>query len=334
MTDAKKILYKFTLGVLIVLIVCTFMSKSIAKAIQPEVEVINPVKMDLTVSGEYVGEVIYDVAYETSFDFPVKVTKVLVKEGAAVSEGDVLMEVDAAEYFLEMKRKELNILKVKNMLAQTSDNNLIAELKLQLEIEEEELSRYKEKYPTDGKIYAKMGGIVYNLNAVASLVGIYDNNSNAKVVFYLPESEAAKYNVKDEVTLYYEDNKIETTVREKEYDAVTNTYRYSVSIKSEYLKHKQAVPLTVTHRTEVYNAVIPYRAVISLGANKYAVYVVRERQGLFGTEYYSKFVEVNVVASNNLYAAIGGWVITTYDDVVLSSSTYLTPGETVKVINK
>jgi biotin carboxyl carrier protein len=310
------------------------------------VEVINPVKTDLTVSDEYTGEVIYDRAYEIIYDFSVKVTNVLVKEGDTVSEGDVLIEIDATKYYLEMKRKELNILKVKNMIAQTSDNNLITELKLQLEIEEEELRIYKEKYPTDGKIYAEISGIVYGVNAQSgktinsgmSIVGVYDDKTNAKVVFNLPERDAEKYNIKDEVILYYAENKTqitkETAVREKEYDAETNTYRYCAQIKSDYLINKQPVPLTITHRTELYNTVIPYRTIISLGTNKYAVYVVKQRQGLFGLEYYSKLVEVNVAAINNLYAAISGWSITSYDDVVLSSSTYLTPGETVKVINK
>ncbi|MCL2814727.1 MAG: HlyD family efflux transporter periplasmic adaptor subunit [Oscillospiraceae bacterium] len=346
MSNAKKILYKLTLGVLIFLIVCTFLSKSIATSIQPEVEVINPVKTDLTVSDEYTGEVIYDGAYEIIYDFPVKITNVSVKEGNTVSEGDVLAEVEAREYYLEMKRKELNILKVKNMIAQTSDNNLLAELKLQADIEEEELRIYKEKYPTDGKIYADMSGIVYSLNAQpgktinpgVSLVGVYDNKTNAKAVFNLPEKDAEKYNIKDEVILYYEENKAqaakETAVGEKEYDAATNTYRYSAQVKSDYLTNKQSVPLAITHRTELYDTVIPYRAIISLGANKYGVYVVKQRQGLFGLEYYSKFVEVNIIAVNNLYAAIGGWSITSYDDVVISSSTYLMPGETVRVTNK
>lgn len=343
MTGTKKILHKFTFGILIFLLVCTFLSKSIAASIRPEVEVINPVKTDLTVSGEYTGEAVYESAYEAVYDFPVKVTNVSVKEGDTVDEGDILIEVDATEYYLEMKRKELNILKVKNMITQSLDNDLIAELNLQLEIEEKELSLYKEKYPTDGIIYARINGIAYSLNAQAgetidpgvSLVGIYDDASKANVVFVLSEHEAEKYDIKDEVTLYYDEDKLpvakEEKLKEIEFDEKTNTYRYAVPVKSGCLMNKQPVALTVTHRTELYNTVIPYKALISLDANKYGVYVVKQRQGLFGLEYYCKLVEVNVVASNNLYAATGGWAVTAYDDVVLSSSTYLTPGETVRV---
>lgn len=86
-------------------------------------------------------------------------------------------------------------------------------------------------------------------------------------------------------------------------------------------------------KPEIYDTVIPCNAVIPIDLKNY-VYTVEQRQGLFGSEYYAKFVEVGIVAGNDLYAAIGGWVITGFDDIVLSSSKQLNPDETVKVINK
>jgi len=346
MSGAKKVLYKFTFGVLIFLAVCTFLSKSIASSFQPEVEVIRAVTTDLTESDEYIGEAVYDGAYDIAFDYPVIVTGVSVRAGDAVSEGDVLLEVENKEYYLEMKRKELNILKVKSTITQTSDNDLIAELNLQLEIEEEELNIYKEKYPTDGKIYAKTDGVVYGVNARenetispgVSLIGIYDKNSRSTVAFYLSEKDAQKYGPQDEVVLYYKENgksvAPETTVRRKEYDAAANTYRYSAPIKSDYVKHNQSIPLKVTHRTKIYDIVIPLMAIIPGGENKNYVCTAKERQGLFGLEYYIKYVEVEIIDHNSTHAAIGGWTVTPFDDVILSSSSYLSSGETVKVINK
>ena len=346
MNGTKKILNKITIGVLIFLVVCTFLSKSIASSFLPEVEVTRAFTMDLTVSGDYTGEVLYDLIYESVYDFPVKVTNVSVYNGGAVKEGDVLFEVENTEYYLEMKRRELNILKVKNMMAQTFDDDLIAEFTLQLEIEEKELSLYREKYPTDGKIYAKISGIVYDLAVQTGetvspgtvLTGIYDNNSGSNVIFYLSETDAKKYAVQDEVALYYKENgkstTNETTVRKKEYDTITETYKYFARIKSESVRNNQKIPLTITHRTKIYDMVIPYSSVISGGENKNYVYVAKEREGLFGAEYYAKLTEVEIIDNNSMHAALKGWVVTPSDDVIISSSKSLTSGETVKVIEK
>ena len=56
---------------------------------------------------------------------------------------------------------------------------------------------------------------------------------------------------------------------------------------------------------------------------------------MFGLEYYAKFLEVELEAvdDGNEYAAVKGWVITVFDDVVLSSSDYLAEGESVRILN-
>ena len=86
--------------------------------------------------------------------------------------------------------------------------------------------------------------------------------------------------------------------------------------------------------SRIYNTVIPYGAVIPGEYGRNYVYIVRERKGLFGQEYYCVLVEVSIENYNDLYAALGGWSVTVFDDVVLSSSKFLTSGEVVRVINK
>jgi hypothetical protein len=138
--------------------------------------------------------------------------------------------------------------------------------------------------------------------------------------------------------LYYEEGNVQVskkaTVKAKEYDINTNTYGYSVPIKSDYLKNKQSISLKITHWTQIYETVIPYKAIIPGAENRNYIYITKQRQGLFGPEYYSKLLEVEIIDSNDFYAALGGWAITVYDDIILSSSIYLISGETVKVINK
>ena len=83
--------------------------------------------------------------------------------------------------------------------------------------------------------------------------------------------------------------------------------------------------------TRIYNAVIPYDAIIPGEYGRNYVYIVRERKGLFGQEHYCVLVEVILEGYNDLYAALGGWSVTVYDDVVLSSSRFLAVGEVVRV---
>jgi hypothetical protein len=346
MSKSKKILYKSTVGVLIFLIICTFLSKSIATAILPAVEVINPFAMDFTVSNEYTGEAVYESIYEIIYDFPLHVINILVETGDSVNEGDALIEVDGREYYLEMRRRELNIIQLENMILQSTDDDFISRLRLQIELEEEDLRAYMERYPVDGKIYAKTNGVIFNINAQegetispgVSLIELYDANSESMVVFWLNAHEAQTYNIGAGVTLFYREgsaaSEVETRVSGREYDEESNSYIFSVPISSEYIAHGQAVMLKITNITPEYERVIPASAVIAMSNNRHGVYIVREREGLFGPEYVIRLVEIEIEDNNNLYVALSGWNVMAFDEVVIWSSRWLTSGEVVRVVNR
>ena len=93
-------------------------------------------------------------------------------------------------------------------------------------------------------------------------------------------------------------------------------------------------PVSMTIESETYDKVIPRSAVISGSENRTYIYLTRERKGLFGPERYAVLVEVQVIAGNDLYAALGGWNVTVFDDVVISSSRDLVEGDIVKVIKR
>ena len=93
-------------------------------------------------------------------------------------------------------------------------------------------------------------------------------------------------------------------------------------------------PVSMAIESETYDKVILRSVVISGSENRTYIYIVRQRKGLFGPEHYAVLVEVQVIAGNNLYAALGGWNVTVFDDVVISASKDLTMGDIVKVINK
>ena len=62
------------------------------------------------------------------------------------------------------------------------------------------------------------------------------------------------------------------------------------------------------------------------------VFVLKQRDGLFGKEYYAERVTVDQLAKNNINAAIEGDDINSYAKIVVSSSKALTSGETVRIV--
>lgn len=84
--------------------------------------------------------------------------------------------------------------------------------------------------------------------------------------------------------------------------------------------------------SNIYDKVIPSAAVITGAYNQKYVYITRQRKGLFGVEHYTVLLEVQIVADDDLNAAISGWNVTAFDDIVISSSKDLTEGDIVKVM--
>ena len=90
-------------------------------------------------------------------------------------------------------------------------------------------------------------------------------------------------------------------------------------------------PVRMEVESETHDRVIPCDAISTGEYDKKYVYIAKERKGLFGPERYAALLEVSIIASDGLYAAIGGWNVTVIDDVVVSSSKPLASGDVVKV---
>ena len=93
-------------------------------------------------------------------------------------------------------------------------------------------------------------------------------------------------------------------------------------------------PVGMDLNDNAHDKVISNGAIITGAYDKKYVYITRQRKGLFGQEYYAVLLEVSIIDSNDLYAALEGWNVTVFDDVVVSSSKDLTAGEVVKLSNK
>ena len=343
----KPILTAVTVCLVCALVVLTFLSRTIMTKNQVEVIYGKPEKTYILTSRDITGVVEYENTYDAIYDIPLKILDIFVQPGDNVGKGKVIMEVDCRELALELKKKELAVMQLKNAGINDELQNL------QLEIAEEDILLFKEKYPTDGKIYAQSAGTVYSVNAVkgetmernTSLASISGKNSKTNVIFYLSEYDAKFFGDGDNAIMYYSETmnytgEIESlsvtknsSISGKQFLLKDNIYKFYVPIKSDFIYHGQQIQLKITNKSPVYDMVVPYEAIHQNQDGTYFVYVLKQRSGLFGDEYYPEMVNVNVLYENGIRAAVNSLNVTKSQSILTWSSNYLISGKTVRVLN-
>jgi hypothetical protein len=257
------------------------------------------------------------------------------------------MEVDARELALELRKKEFAV------LLANSENTGDEPGQMRLEIAEGELALFKEKYPADGKIRVGVSGTIYSVNAAPGetmasntcLASISGKNSAANAVFYLSENEANYFAIGDSAILYYTETYDfndssqalsyfkNSNISGKQFVLKDNLYKFYVPVQSDYIYHGQQISLKITNKSPVYEMVLPYEALHQGQDNRYFVYVLKKRDGLFGDEYYPEIVNVSVMYENKINAAVNSLSLSSYENIVTWASGYLVPGVSVRVLN-
>jgi len=112
----KKIIRNAAIIFITVIVLLTFFSKTINDFLLPEVELGGASMGSLTNVTTSQGEV-FPLDPETIYSYGAwKISDVKASEGQTVSKGDVLAVIDAGDIKLEIKRMELNLLKLQNDL--------------------------------------------------------------------------------------------------------------------------------------------------------------------------------------------------------------------------
>jgi len=258
-----NILLKVTVALLCVLVVLTFLSRTIANAALVTVQTTKPVKSVITVSSKYTGAVRFDGDWTLSYSQPLSVTSVNVKSGDKVKAGQTLMTVDSSAFALELKRQDLTILQLQDQIAETTDSRALAELNLQLDIAQTAEDQYKAANPTDGNITAPAAGVVLNVTVPgpaapgAALAEIYDPNSPANVVFTLSEQDGDTFaqddglsvvlNTSQQMFDYTTGTNVDTAVQQnaaitqRVYDATAHTYDFYAPISGKTRYQGQSI---------------------------------------------------------------------------------------------
>lgn len=354
----KKKFMKITVIVFIFLLVCTFLSRTVETLSTPKVEIAEVKSGMLTTIVQTQGEIYFSNKQEIAFDVPVNVTNVMCFCGQSVNIGDIIFEIDTRELELLYQQKKLAVSIAEKAVydGRWADSRTRDILDQELKIAEDELELFASKYPIDGKIVSEVSGVVTSINVMqGDLVGsgeilaeISDRNSELIAEFALTKNEAENVSYGD-LTVHYDVTEFSNekpVAQRASVKAVLNAGIYDDSINSFIFQIPLSIDLdenasimdmydadiAITKSTDIYDYTIPISAIIKNKDQSDAVYILSQRDGLFGIEDYVELVEVEIEEKNATTAAIKSQMIFSDTKVVAAWDGVLESGSTVRVV--
>jgi len=351
MSKGKKILIRVTVTVVIVLLLCTFLSRTIYNAGIPNVtKQTIQWNTQMTISTDTSGTVLYDVTPVQSGE-PLTILKVDVTEGTSVTADTVVLEVDDAAFQTEIRKMELAITELNDTLDDTSGSSARADLKEQIAIAEEELDQYKASVPWEGAVKAGFTGTITHVYAAAGTIAaagttLFEGirqDALPELRFTLPAETADQYAVGSEVHLSYLKTEMmngqltstacteDVKVTKKQYEDGEFAFYTDIGAEGGSFYTGMQVDVTAISSEYTYEYVVPLSAVSEASNGSYTLYTLGTRDGLFGEETYVQAVSVKKLAENSLSMAVSGDGLYMTLTVVVSADKSLTDGETVRV---
>ncbi|MDE6664323.1 MAG: biotin/lipoyl-binding protein [Lachnospiraceae bacterium] len=273
-----------------------------------------------------------------------KIEKKIEEAGGEEASEELKEALKAAAYAeADAKRARDNIIKeagrrVEDILLPDNTDSTLASYKLELAGLQEELAKYKEIESNEGQISSKAGGFITDIN-------ISEGNrvSDSAVMLLADESipyqfkatidkEQKKYvGLKDKVSLKLEgvSRDIDLSV-ENLAESETMPGNYEINMDLPEGIGMPGLSGTIRHSEpgdKYYCCVDPY-AVYENNGRTY-VYVVKEREGILGMEYYIEEVNVKVLDQNENWAALQG-ALDSDSQVVISATKAIKNGDIVR----
>lgn len=108
-SDRKKQIAGIGKGLLIIIMVLTFFSKTIANIMLPSVKVCIPIKSDLSKKITCEGEILFKEITSILSPIPTKVLEMYVKEGDSIKKGQSICLLDTTDVKREIELKEIEL---------------------------------------------------------------------------------------------------------------------------------------------------------------------------------------------------------------------------------
>lgn len=153
----KKLVRNAAIIFITIVILLTFFSKTINNFLLPEIESTSPRSGTLTKEITAQGEVVPLNTETINAYGSWKITDVKVKEGSEIKKGDILAAIDVSGMKLEIKKKELDLLKMENALKLYQNGTLAIDLeqyKDELQLAQNEVDKAQKKLDEQKNLFS------------------------------------------------------------------------------------------------------------------------------------------------------------------------------------
>lgn len=354
LSNRKKRLLKIILPLFILLILCTFLSRTIAGMFVPTVHLATVEPGSLSSVADFKGIIKYEGVEDFSAQSNWTITKIHVNENQAVKKGDLLFEIDMdqANILILQQRASIKQMEEKKKKAQTTQDAAI--LQLQLEAETQKLALLEKQYPADGKMIAQQNGTITGIQVEEGqmveqgelLMTLIPEHAQPAVEWEMDLDSGAVFGENDKVTIrsvsydYVENQttvqELDSTLAKKNFQPSTNLYSCKALLPSAgAVTQGKPVDVRLTKESSPYDVVVPTSGLLpheSDNQDMGNVYILETEESLFGTQYVVKKIEVSILDRNNLRAAVSGRYLSPGSEVIADvGSLPIQDGSVVKV---
>lgn len=218
--------------------------------------------------------------------------------------------------------------RVEDITAPDSQDATLEISRLELAGLQEELARFREIKDGEGRIYAKQGGLITDIyintggrTSDSALMLLADDNVPCRFKAVLTQEQKKYVGLNDTISL-----KLDGSGKEQE--LIVNYVAESGSASGSYevyvdLPEGVGMPglsgtMRHSEQGERHACCVTPGTVYAEGIRNY-VYVVKERQGILGKEYYAEQINVKVLDENDSFVAVEGALDS--ESLIISSST-------------
>lgn len=251
--------------------------------------------------------------------------------------------LENAEVALMEKQEQLIKKQEESLSEQERLARNISEKKAEIQFKSQQLDNLKKSIPKDGKITAPCEGVIRSVGVESGQISnnqqvlfeILESDSTFSVQWLMNPAQSEHVKAGDKVSLKIKgesDIYIDGLVDEKTFSSAHGMYLFTsdISAQAEYpLEEGQEVEVTIQEASKSYDLIVPTRCISMQNGMNY-IFVLRERQGALGHEYYVEQVNVTIIESDVLNTAINGY-INPKDKVVVDSSKALFHNAQVKL---
>lgn len=346
----RKILIAVTTAIAAVLMICTFLSRTISAAFLPQVSVEAVRQGTLQKTQRTEGAVVLGEEKTVYSPCEAEVDAIACSKGTHMQQGEEVLAFNREQFEMQREQLEIAVIQLKIEGETWKSDMQLSAWEKRLDIAERQLNQYTSDYPEDGIVRAKESGRIVSVEVHPGetvkkgdpLYTYYTEENVSPYISFALSEDAVGLEVGDEVEIEYEQTHVVNNEEVSAMAAVPCRIEervfaedggWSFKAKPEDtqgMKDRQRVTVRSSTEERMYSQIVPSTAVYR-AEDRVTVYVLRTREGLFGEETYVQEIEANEITSNERYIALTAEELTGAS-VVVSADKSLADGMQVKVM--